>query len=87
MTQQQQSRKFDVSDLSSIPWLGKRKEFVAISGPEETPRDVINDRSLMLVTLNRKDLSLLISDSVSISPGIFMRVTCNHLSFPAYFVE
>ena len=26
MTQQQQSRKFDVSDLSSIPWLGKRKE-------------------------------------------------------------
>ena len=26
MTQQQQSREFDVSDLSSIPWLGKRKE-------------------------------------------------------------
>ena len=23
MTQQQQSREFDVSDLSSIPWLGK----------------------------------------------------------------
>ena len=35
MTQQQQSREFDVSDLSSIPWLEKRKEFVAISGPEE----------------------------------------------------
>ena len=35
MTQQQQSRVFDVSDLSSIPWLGKRKEFVAISGSEE----------------------------------------------------
>ena len=35
MTQQQQSREFDVSDLSSIPWLGKRKEFDAISGPEE----------------------------------------------------
>ena len=35
LTQQQQSREFDVSDLSSIPWLGKRKEFVAISGPEE----------------------------------------------------
>ena len=26
MTQQQQSREFDVSDLSSIPWLGKRNE-------------------------------------------------------------
>ena len=26
MTQQQQCREFDVSDLSSIPWLGKRKE-------------------------------------------------------------
>ena len=26
MTQQQQSREFDASDLSSIPWLGKRKE-------------------------------------------------------------
>lgn len=25
MTQQQQSREFDVSDLSSIPWLGKGK--------------------------------------------------------------
>ena len=35
MTQQQQSREFDVSDLSSIPWLGKRKELVAISGLEE----------------------------------------------------
>ena len=35
MTQQQQSREFDVSDLSSIPWLGERKEFDAISGPEE----------------------------------------------------
>jgi len=34
MTQQQQSREFDVSDLSSIPWLGKRKEFDAISDPE-----------------------------------------------------
>ena len=34
MTQQQQSREFDDSDLSSIPWLGKRKEFDAISGPE-----------------------------------------------------
>ena len=33
----------------------------------------------MLVTLNRKDLSLMISDSVSISPGIFMRVTYNNL--------
>jgi len=33
MTQQQQSREFDVSDLSSDP-LGKRKEFDAISGPE-----------------------------------------------------
>ena len=35
MTQQQQSREFDVSDLSPIPWLGKRKEFDAISGPRE----------------------------------------------------
>ena len=35
MTQQQQSGEFDVSDLSSIPWLGKRKEFEAISGPKE----------------------------------------------------
>ena len=26
MTQKQQSREFDVSDLSSFPWLGKRKE-------------------------------------------------------------
>ena len=26
MTQQRQSREFDISDLSSIPWLGKRKE-------------------------------------------------------------
>ena len=34
MTQQPQSREFDVSDLSSIPLLGKRKEFDAISGPE-----------------------------------------------------
>ena len=36
MTQQQQSREFDVSDLSSIPWLGKGKNeiFDAISGPE-----------------------------------------------------
>ena len=34
MTQQQQSREFDVSDLSSIPFLGKRKEFDSISGPE-----------------------------------------------------
>ena len=34
MKQQQQSGEFDVSDLSSIPWLGKRKEFDAISGPE-----------------------------------------------------
>ena len=35
MTQQQQSSEFDISDLSSIPWLGKRKEFDTISGPEE----------------------------------------------------
>ena len=34
MTKQQQSREFDVSDLSLIPRLGKRKEFDAISGPE-----------------------------------------------------
>ena len=36
MTQQQQSREFDVSDLSSIPWSGKGKNeiFDAISGPE-----------------------------------------------------
>ena len=26
MTQEQEPREFDVSDLSSIPWLGKRKE-------------------------------------------------------------
>ena len=26
MAQQQQSREFEVSDLSSIPWLGKRKK-------------------------------------------------------------
>ena len=26
MTQQQEPREFDVSDLSSIPWLGKRKK-------------------------------------------------------------
>ena len=34
MTQQQQSREFDVSDLSSILLLRKKKEFDAISGPE-----------------------------------------------------
>ena len=34
MTQQQQSREFDVSDLSPIAWLGKRKKFDAISGPD-----------------------------------------------------
>ena len=33
MAQQQQSREFDISDLSSIPLLGKRKEFDTISGP------------------------------------------------------
>ena len=26
LSQQQQSREFDVSDLSSIPWFGKKKE-------------------------------------------------------------
>ena len=26
MAQQQQSREFEVSDLSSIPWLGKRRK-------------------------------------------------------------
>ena len=32
---QQQSKEFDVGELSSsIPWLGKRKEFDPISGPE-----------------------------------------------------
>ena len=30
MTQQRQSREFDISDLSSIPWLGKRKELLNI---------------------------------------------------------
>ena len=36
MTQHQQSREFDVRDLSSIPCLGKGKNeiFDAISGPE-----------------------------------------------------
>ena len=34
MTQQQQFREFDVSDLASILLLGKRKEFDVISGPE-----------------------------------------------------
>ena len=33
MAQQQQSREFDISDLSPIPLLGKRKEFDTISGP------------------------------------------------------
>ena len=36
---QQQSREFDVSDLSSIPWLEKRKEFEAI--PREGLFDIV----------------------------------------------
>ena len=45
MTQQQQSREFDVSDLSPIPWLGKRKEFDAISGPREGLFDMVLEPS------------------------------------------
>ena len=43
MTQQQQSREFDVSDLSSIPWLGKGNNeiFDAISGPAEGLFDMV----------------------------------------------
>ena len=48
MTQQQQSREFDVSDLSPIPWLGKRKEFDAISGPREGLFDMVLEPSFDL---------------------------------------
>ena len=44
MTQQQQSREFDVSDLSSIPWLGKRKE-LRVNACKNRPKSPISGTS------------------------------------------
>ena len=41
MTQQQQSREFDVSDLSSIPLLGKRNNLTRFQVPREGLFDMV----------------------------------------------
>ena len=48
MTQQQQSREFDVSDLSPIPWLGKRKKLTRFQVPREGLFDMVLEPSFDL---------------------------------------
>ena len=43
MAQQQQSRIFDVSDLSSISWLGKRKESIKYLTRIQVPKEGLFD--------------------------------------------
>ena len=52
MAQQQQSREFDVSDLSSIPWLGKRKESIKYLTRFRVQREGLFD---MVAQLEPKD--------------------------------
>ena len=43
MAQQQQSSEFEVSDLSSIPWLGKRKKSIKYLTRFQVPREGLFD--------------------------------------------